>query len=118
MKSFGHKRPVRDAAGEITGSKDAPVRARTVEPLGGAFGPDRAKRLIVSLERGDQIVIRPERTGRKLQAAAVDIYRWLVRNEASRALLEKARAAKERKATRLADLRAKRATRRLMKGDE
>jgi len=108
LRTFGHKKPVRDEAGEIVGSKDAPVRVRTVDTLGGAFGPDRDKRLVVSLEDRDQIVMRPERTGRKLQASAVDVYRWLIGCEANRKVLERARAKKSKKAERLAAQREQR----------
>jgi len=117
MKSFGHRKPVRDGDGNITGSKDAPVKARTLEPLGPAFGADRKKRLVVTLEANDQIVIRLERTARKFQADARDVLRWLMRCDSNLRHLEKARAAKDRKATRLAAQREARWMRKVKNGN-
>lgn len=115
MKTFGHMRPVRDKSGNITGSKSSPVKARTVEPLGRKYGPDHDKRLVISLEAKDVIVLRPERTRRAESILATDLYAYLVRLRAQRGTLEKARAAKDRKSTRLARLRQERAEKKLLR---
>lgn len=115
MRLFGHKRPVRDADGNITGQKESPVRAVTVEELGGAFGADKRRRLIVSLEAGDVIAFRPEGTTskRKITLRAADAYRFAIQCRANLVNLEKARAKKARKAERLASQRLASAERRL-----
>jgi len=97
MKSFNHQRPIRNNSGEIVGQKPAPVSRKTAEPLGGQFGRDKRKRLVVTLCAGDVIEVRPERTQRTLSITAADLYSTLLRCAASRALLERARQAKERK---------------------
>ena len=113
MKSFGHTRPVRNPAGEIIETKPSPARAVTRDSLDGSFGADRGRKLIVSLEAGDIIAIRPARTQRTFQAKAADVFRWLIQCRANVARLEKARAAKERKAERRASERVTRADRKL-----
>jgi len=98
MKTFGHMRPVRDAAtGEITGSKVSPAKARTVKTLGAGYGPDADKRLVVSLEAQDLIVLRPEKTHRAVNITAKDLYAHLLRLQAGREWL----AGKPRKWNRL-----------------
>lgn len=97
MKTFAHRRPIRDANGSKVGEYDAPVSRVTVAPLGGQFGSDKRKRLVVTLQAGDVIAMRPERTGRTLTITAVDAYRYLLRLAASRVVLEKARATKVRR---------------------
>lgn len=114
MNTFGRKRPVRNAAGEITGLIESPACAMTHGELDASFGaPDRDRKLIVSLEAGDLIVMRPQGTRRPMKAAAIDVYRWMIRCEANRITLERARDKKSRKAQRLADARQKRAEARL-----
>jgi hypothetical protein len=113
VKNFGHKRPVRDEAGKIVDFKSSPAQAITLEALGGAFGPDRKHRLIVTLAEGDLIILRPARTTRPISVAAKDVYRFALLCRANLANLEKARAAKARKAERLAAARVARAERRL-----
>ena len=115
IKSFNHTRPVRDDSGEIVGSQPSPVRARTQDGLPHNYGLDRDRRLIVSLEAGDLIRVKPERTSRALCITAVDLYAYLVRMQANCATLAKARAKKERKALRLAAQRQIRAEKRLFK---
>lgn len=100
MKSFNHTRPVRDEAGEIVSQKSAPCSRVTFAPLGGQFGSDKRKRLVVTLIAGDVIQMRPEKTRRVVSMLAVDVYRIMLRNEANKATLEKARATKIRKQER------------------
>jgi hypothetical protein len=115
MKSFGHKRPIRDESGAIIGQKESPVRAATVESLDGSFGPDRGRRLIVSLEGKELIVIRPFGTRRKSIATAKDVFRWMLQCEANKRLADRMREKKSAKATRLAAQRQARAEAKLRK---
>ena len=98
MKTFAHTRPIRNEAGEIINAKPAPCSRCTVAALGGNFGPDRRRRLVVTLKAGDVVEFRPERTRQTVSMLAVDLYRVALRAQAGRAQLEKARAKKESKA--------------------
>lgn len=109
MKNFSHTRPVRDEAGEIVSQKSAPYSRVTFAPLGGQFGSDKSKRLVVTLLAGDVIQMRPEKTRRVVSMLAVDVYRILLRNEANKATLEKARARKIKKQEQRESARIKRA---------
>jgi hypothetical protein len=109
LKNFNHTRPVRDSAGEIVSQKSAPCSRVTFAPLGGQFGSDKRKRLVVTLIAGDVIQMRPEKTRRVVSMLAVDVYRILLRNEANKATLEKARAKKIRKQEQRESARIKRA---------
>lgn len=113
MKTFGWTRPVRDPDGSVVGSKPSPVKVRTLNPLGHAFGGDHDKRLVVTAHPMDLIGIRPERTARELTIAARDLYRYLLQCAANMANLERARARKAAKAERLARERNRRAEKRL-----
>lgn len=80
----------------------------TREALGGQFGPDKNRKLVVELVRvadADCLVLWPKGTRQKILVDVKDVYRWALRVQASRAALERARAAKERKASRLAAAR-------------
>lgn len=113
MRQFGHQRPVRDGKGEIVEMTDSPVCAVTKETLGGAFLADSDRKLVVSLEAGDLVCVRPSQTRRVYRVTAKDLFHWLLRNEANRLTLEKARDRKTKKAERLARQRQERAERRL-----
>lgn len=115
MKTFGWNRPVRDPKGEVIGSNPSPVKVRTLEGLPHNYGPDKNKRLILTMHPGDLIGIRPERTGREVSISAVDVYSYVLRIQANRNHLEKARITKDKKASRLAALRQIRAEKRLTK---
>jgi hypothetical protein len=104
---------VRDDKGEIVGMEDSPVRAVTREACGGQFGADSERRLIVSLEAGDLVCVRPAQTRRLYRIQAKDLFHYLLRCEANRMQLERARDKKTRKAERLAKQRQERAERRL-----
>lgn len=69
----------------------------TRETLGGNFGTDQNRRLVVSLKAGDILSLRPQGTRQEVTVALKDVYRWAIQARANRALLEKARAAKARK---------------------
>lgn len=113
MRTFGHKRPVRDTSGEITAMADCPGRAVTKDVCGAAFGTDKDRRLIVSLEEGDLVCIRLSQTRRVHKIAAKDLFHYVLRCEANRVNLERARDRKAKKAERLARARQERAERRL-----
>lgn len=113
MKQFGHQRPERNEAGEIVGFKPSPARAITFAGLSCFHGPDRGRKLVVSLEPGDLITIRPAGTRRTHQISAFDVYAFMLRSEANRLTLERARARKAKRAARLAAQRQLRAERKL-----
>lgn len=98
-----------------------PVVRRSQSTLDGSFGPDRGRAIVVKLVPGDGkliddlIELRPERTRRIERIAVIDVYRFAVRCRAQREALEKARAAKEKKAERLARERLDRAERKFRK---
>lgn len=85
--------------------------------LDGTFGPDRGKRLVVTLRPDGRLEIRPERTQRMETVHILDVYRFAIRCRANRAVLERARERKTKKAERLARLRQERAERRLYEQD-
>jgi hypothetical protein len=113
MKTFSHKRPIRDEAGDILELRPASVSRVTVGTLGFNHGPDKRKPLVVTLADGDLICFRPAKTRRTKCARAIDVYEWLLRSEAMQVQMAKLREKKARKAQRLADLRQKRAEKRL-----
>lgn len=113
MKQFGHQRPVRNAQGEIDRLIDCPARAVTRSECGFGFGPDSRRKLVISLEMGDLVCVRPLRTARVYRIAAKDLFHYLLRIEANRLTLEKARDRKAKKAERLARARQERAEKRL-----
>lgn len=75
--------------------------------LDGCFGPDRGRRIVITLVPGngdtvhDLIQLRPHGTRRSEQIAAVDVYRYAMRcrvgKEQRDKALAKAQAAKARK---------------------
>jgi hypothetical protein len=104
MRNFGHQR---------RNGKPSPARAVTLEGLPWNFGPDRNRRMIVTLDAGDLITLRPAGTRRAVSVPVVEVYHWVLRSVANRANLEKARERKARKAERLARQRQARAEKRL-----
>ncbi len=88
------------------------VRAVAVE-LDGTFGPDRGRRLVVTVHLDGRIEIRPERTTRSETVHVLDVYRFAIRCRVNQVTLAKARDRKARKAERLAKARQERAERRL-----
>jgi hypothetical protein len=69
----------------------------TREPIGGHFGLDKGRRLVVALRDGDLLELRPEGTRQTSRMAIADIYAHMLRCEANRRHLEKARSSKIRK---------------------
>ena len=99
MNVFGQQIPIRDEeTGAIVGHRPSIVSRKTREPLGGQFGSDKNKRLVASFVDGDVIAIRPERTQRQLTITARDLYAYMLRCQANKSLLERAREKKARKA--------------------
>lgn len=114
MREFGHKRPLRaPSTGEVLDMIESPVAAITREALGGQFGSDKRRKLIVTLEAGDLIVVRPQGTRRPEKMSAVDVYRYMIRCKSNLIALTKARDKKARKAERLAAARIARADKRI-----
>lgn len=67
----------------------------TREVLGGHFGLDRNRKLVVGLRNGDLLSLRPQGTRQEVQVPLADVYAWALRSRALNAQLKKAR---ERKA--------------------
>lgn len=94
MKTLGVLRTSK--AGDLKVSGEV-VRV-TKEELGPGFGPDRKRKLVVRLENGDVLRLRPLgcRKG-EVVLSLRGVYRWALLQEANRRNLEKARKAKVRK---------------------
>jgi hypothetical protein len=90
------------------------VKRRLEARLDGSFGPDRGKRIVVTLHPDGRLELRPERSRRTETVHAIDVYRFAVSCRANRDNLERARTIKARKAQRLADERQQRAEKRLV----
>ena len=95
-----------------------PVTRKTATALSGSFGPDRGKRMVVTLIPGngdnvpDLLEIRPERTQRPETVALIDVYSWAMKCRVGRTQLEKAREKKAQKAIRREEQRISREARR------
>lgn len=84
------------------------IARKSNSPLPPSFGPDRGKRIVITLRPGngktgdecvpDLIELRPERSRRPELIAAIDVYRYAMRCRVNRGLLEKANKAKAKKA--------------------
>lgn len=70
---------------------------KTTGTLDGSFGPERGRKLIVTIDHNDVITLRPERTRHKEAVHLVDVYRFAIRARVNRTVLEKARLKKEKK---------------------
>lgn len=90
-----------------------PVRRISRTILDGSFGPDREKRIVVTLHPDGRIELRPERSRRPETIHLIDVYRYAVRCRVNQSVLAKARERKAKKAERLAAARQQRAERRL-----
>lgn len=71
----------------------------TREELGGQFGRDKHRKLVVGLVDGDVLSLRPQGTRQEVAMEIKDLYRYLLRCAAAKKVLEKAR---QRKITRQA----------------
>lgn len=74
--------------------KESNVWRVTRETLGGNFGIDRHRRLVVGLVAPDQIVFRPQGTRQEVRINIIDAYRIAIQRRANIALLERARERK------------------------
>ena len=99
-----------------------PVSRMTLDKLDGFFGPDRGRRLAVTLIPGrppsetsdgfpDLLELRPEKTTRPERIAIADVYAYAyaIRVRVNRELLERARAKKEKLAAARVEAAARRA---------
>ena len=95
MNQFGHKTPVRNAAGEIISYRASVVSRVTRGTLDGKHGRDKNKALVVSLCDGDVISLRVKGTRREpLTITADSLYETLLRWSVNRIQLERARKKK------------------------
>jgi hypothetical protein len=93
-----------------------PVSRVTETRLDASHGPDRNRRIVVTITpntNGDLLTLRPERTRRGETVTLADVYRFALRCRVNREVLEKARSRKANKAARLARARQDRAEKRL-----
>lgn len=88
------------------------VWRQTRDELGGHFGRDKHRKLVVGLVAVDQLVLYPKGTRQEVRVNLKDIFMWALRNRALRSQLERARerkekikAARERRAVAAADRR-------------
>lgn len=80
-----------------------PVSRKTTTELGGQFGPDRGRPMVVTLTPnpgGDLLGIRPLGTRREESVRLEDVYQWIIRFRAANAQLDRARAVRARKLER------------------
>jgi hypothetical protein len=79
-----------------------PVR-RVSASRAAKYGPDRDKRIVVTLLPGnggdvpDMLELRPERTQRPERAALADVYQWLVKCRINAGVMAKLRERKAKK---------------------
>lgn len=98
-KRAGKLVPVLDSDGNPqTKTVSAQVTRCTKNVLGGQFGLDKDKKLVVRLKAGDVLEMWALGTHRHYSAELKRVYAWMLHNAAVCALLEKARAKKARKA--------------------
>jgi hypothetical protein len=108
MKTIGTLRISKAGDPKLSGE----VTRVTKEELGPGFGPDRKRRLVVRLENGDVLKLRPLgcRKG-EVTLSLRSVYRWALIQEANRKNLERARSKKARKSI----LRVRRQVKRMEK---
>ena len=79
---------------------DKPSRAVTRLTLGGldsTHGKDKERRLVVTLQYGDLLTLRPHGTRRSKTLRLEDVYSYAIRCEANKSKMEKLRARKAAK---------------------
>lgn len=91
-----------------------PVYRATVGDLDGSFGKYRGRKLIVGLSVGDILLFRPKGTQQVETLSALDAYRFAIQCRVNSAARVKAKAKRERRDSRLAAERQKRAEKRLV----
>jgi len=92
---------VKGADGKLRANGDTKVVQDEVwrqcrEELGGHYGPDRRRKLVVGLVGVDQLVLYPKGTRQEVRVNLRDVYAWALRSRALRTQLEKARERKEK----------------------
>lgn len=99
----------------VGGEKTIPreVWVTTKDELGGHFGPDKHRQLVVGLTNGDVLVMYPKGTRQRVSVLLKDVYTWALRSKALKSQLEKARERKARLAERRETRRREAAERRL-----
>lgn len=115
MKSFSHKRPVREG-NEIISLKPAPAVRVTENTLGRDHGSDAGRKLVVSLVDGDLITFRPQgcpASKRTKSISAFDVYAHVLRIEANAIARAKREEKRDKHQERLARARQERAEKRL-----
>ena len=86
-----------------------PITRKTNSALTSMFGPYRDKRIVITLIPGngddvpDLISLRPERTQRAEQVAAIDVYMWAMKCRINAATMERLRERKAKLAIQRAD---------------
>ena len=93
--------------------KEANVWRVTRETLGGCFGRDRHRRLVVGIVGVDQLVFRPQGTRQEVRLNVTDAYRIALQRLANIATLERARERKLTKQRQRESVAIARADRRL-----
>lgn len=83
--------------------------------LGGHFGRDKRRKLVVALRDGDVLELRPQGTRQVSRMLLTDLYGYMLRCEANRRHLERARQRKTAKAIQREAARIKRMERKLRK---
>jgi hypothetical protein len=66
------------------------------DPLGGMYGRDKHRKLVVGLVAVDQLVLYPKGTRQEVRVNLKDIYAWALRSRVLRSQLERARERKDR----------------------
>lgn len=89
------------------------VWRQTRGTLGGTFGPDKHRKLVVGLVGVDQLVLSPKGTRQEYRVNLKDVFAWVVRSRAARAQLERARERKEKLKARREQRRIEAADRRI-----
>jgi hypothetical protein len=85
----------------------------THSELGGHFGRDKRRKLVVALRSGDVLELRPQGTRQVSSMLLTDVYSYMLRCAAARRQLEKARKRKVDLAVKRENAKIKRMERRL-----
>ena len=96
----GKLEAVMDGGKPLQKLKESHVCRITRTVLGGNFGPDRNRKLVVGLVSPDQISFRPQGTRQEVRINIADAYRIAIQRKANIRYLEYARARKAAKQLR------------------
>lgn len=81
MRTFGHKRKLRDATGQVVGEKPSPPSAITREKYAVLY--PKARKIIVTLEAGDVLAFREHGRRHRWLLAVDTAFRYAVRCQAN-----------------------------------